>query len=86
MGAVAGDGHVVGDRADLHVVEVHDQLVGGAADGEGVFLLAPRVRALHLEAVVEGLAEQSVAVEDAVAGDGVILGDGGIQEAGGQAA
>ncbi len=46
----------------------------------------PRIRALDLKAVIEGLAKQAESVEDAVAGHGVVLGHGGIEETGSQAA
>ena len=85
-GAVAGDGHVVGHGAHGQVVELHDARLVLAADDEGVALLHPRVRVLVLEAVLEGLLEQSVAVQDAVAGGGQVLGGAGIEEAGGEAA
>ena len=86
VGAVARDRHVVGDGAHVHVVELHNALLRAAADDEGVERLLPRVRVLALEAIVELLAEQPVAVEQAVAGQREILCGGRVQEAGGEAA
>ena len=86
LGAVAGDGHVVGDGAHGHVPVAHQALGLLVADDEGVALLHPRVGVLGLEAVLEDLLEQAVAVEDAETVDRQVQGGAGVQEAGGQAA
>ena len=83
---VAGDRHVVGDRADVHVGEMNVFRFLLVTDGEGVSLLHPRVGVLVLEAVVDRLLEQAVAIEDAVAGDREFEGRAGVEEAGRQAA
>ena len=86
VGAVAGDGHVVGGGAHHHVVEGDDALLVFAAHHEGVAVFPPGVGLFRLEPIIENLFEEAVAVEDAVAGDRIVLGDGGIQEACCQAA
>ena len=84
--AVTGNRHVVGDGADIHVVEVDAALARGAAHDEVVAVFHPGVRLFLLVAVVERLAEQAVAIEQTVAGHWVILRDGGIEEARSKAA
>ena len=86
LGAVAGDGHVVGDGTHGHVLVVDQALGLLVADDEGVALLHPGVGVLGLEAVLEELLEQPVAVEDAEAVDRQVEGGAGVEEAGGQAA
>ena len=86
LGAVAGDRDVVGDGAHGQVGVGDDAGALFAAGDEGVALLHPRIRVLSLEAVVEELLEQTVAVQDAVAAHGQIQGGAGVQEAGGEAA
>ena len=86
LGAVAGDRDVVGDGAHGQVGVGDDAGALFAAGDEGVALFHPRVRVLGLEAVVEELLEQAVAVQDAVAAHGQVEGGAGVQEAGGEAA
>ena len=86
LGAVAGDRNVVGDGAHGQVGVGDDTGELLAASDEGVAFLHPRVRMLGLEAVVEELLEQTVAVEDAVAAHGQVQGGAGVEEAGGEAA
>ena len=86
LGAVAGDRDVVGDGAHGQVGVGDDAGALFAAGNEGVALLHPRVRVLGLEAVVEELLEQAVAVQDAVAAHRQVEGGAGVQEAGGEAA
>ena len=83
---VAGDRHVVGHRAHMHVSEM--DVFGGffVADDEGVALLHPGVGMLVLEAVVDRLLEEPVAVENSVARHREVHRRAGIQETCGQAA
>ena len=85
LGAVAGDRDVVGDGAHGQVGVGDDAGALFTAGDEGVALLHPRVRVLGLEAVVEELLEQTVAVQDAVAAHGQVESGAGVQEAGGEA-
>ena len=87
FGAVADDGHIVGNRQHVVIGEgnLHRMIV--AAVGPGIAELAPVVCGLLLAAVfVKLLLEQAETVAQAVAGQGDVAGHGGVQEAGGQAA
>ena len=86
VGAVAGDGHVVGGGAYHHVVEGDDAFLMFATHHEGVAVFPPGVGLLRLEPIVENLFEEAVAVENAIASDRIVLGDGRVQETCGQAA
>ena len=85
LGAVAGNRNVVGDGAHGQVGVGDDTGELLTAGDEGVAFLHPRVRMLGLEAVVEELLEQAVAVQDAVAAHGQVQGGAGVEEAGGEA-
>jgi len=84
--AESGDRHVVGDRKHIHVIVMDQDLLIVPAHHKGIASFHPDIRILLLEPVLDRLAEQAVAVEDAIAGHGQILGGAGIQKAGGQAA
>ena len=70
----------------MHVGEVDRFCFFLAADYKGVAFFHPGVGVLVLEAIIDGLLEQSVAVEDSVAGDRKVHGGARVQEAGCQAA
>ena len=86
LGAIAGDRNVVGNGTHSQVRVGDDAGALFAAGNEGVTLFHPRVRMLGLEAVVEELLEQTVAVQNAVATHRQVEGGAGVQEAGGKAA
>ena len=85
VGAIADDGHIIGDSQHGMVGELHLHGVVVAAVGPGIAVFRPVVGLLHLTAVgIEALLEQAEAVAQAVAAEGQIGAGGGVQEAGGQ--
>ena len=81
LGAVTGNRHVIGDRANGQIRVANNALFLFATNNEGVALFHPRIRVLGLETIVEELLEQSVAVQDAITGNGQVQGRARIKEA-----
>ena len=81
LGAVTGNRHVIGNRANGQIRIANNALFFFATNDEGVALFHPGIRVLSLETIVEELLEQSVAVQDAVTGNGQVQGRARIKEA-----
>ena len=87
VGAVADDGHIVGNgqHGMIRELDLHGVII--PAVGPGIAVLGPVIGIFLLAALlIEALLKQAELIPQAVAGQGDVAGSGRIQEAGSQAA